>query len=156
MHHPQVVQSPIVNDFLKVKSDSYSEPQLVPELLFQVPVRELHNNIVSYADNGGIKEEADEYYDIIISDYTLRSLLPLQLKQCCQYTRSWVVVNVAYLPKVYIHHYCHFEIFILKNSRISAKMIKTEGPEKKQIAYMKLIKIQSCHMGVILTPKHMT
>ena len=35
-------------------------------------------------------------------------------------------------------------------------MLKTEGLGKKRIAYMKLRKIQSCHMGVIFTPKHMT
>ena len=31
MHHPQVVQSPAVNDCLKVKIDGHTEPQLVPK-----------------------------------------------------------------------------------------------------------------------------
>ena len=44
----------------------------------------------------------------------------------------------------------------LKNSRISAKILKTEGLGEKKIAYMKHIKIQSCHMGVIFKPNHMT
>ena len=35
-------------------------------------------------------------------------------------------------------------------------MIKTEGLGGNQVAYMKLIKTQSCHMGVIFMPKHMT
>ena len=47
MHHPQVLQSPIVNDFLKVKIYGHTELQLVPKLLFHVSVRELHNNPVS-------------------------------------------------------------------------------------------------------------
>ena len=47
MHHQQVVQSPIANDCLNVKIDGYTEPQLVTKLLFQVSVRELHNNIGS-------------------------------------------------------------------------------------------------------------
>ena len=34
--HPQVVQSPISNDCLKVVLDDHSEPQLVPKLLLQV------------------------------------------------------------------------------------------------------------------------
>ena len=34
-------------------------------------------------------------------------------------------------------------------------MVKTEGLGKDKIACMKHIKIQSCHMGVIFTPKHM-
>ena len=33
MHHPQVVQSPIANDCLKVKIDGYTEPKLVPKCL---------------------------------------------------------------------------------------------------------------------------
>ena len=32
MHHPKVVQLPIVNDFMKVKIDGHTEPQLVPKL----------------------------------------------------------------------------------------------------------------------------
>ena len=35
-------------------------------------------------------------------------------------------------------------------------MLKTEGLGEKQIVYMKLIKIQSYHMGVIFMPNHMT
>ena len=47
MHHPQVLQSPIANDCLKVKIDGYTEPQIVPKLLLQMSVREIHNNLVS-------------------------------------------------------------------------------------------------------------
>ena len=43
-----------------------------------------------------------------------------------------------------------------KKSSISAKILKTKGLGEKKIAYMKHIKIQSCHMGVIFTPKHIT
>ena len=35
-------------------------------------------------------------------------------------------------------------------------MLKTEGLGKSKFTYMKHIKIQSCHIGVIFTPKHMT
>ena len=75
MHHPRVGKSPTANDILKVEMYGHTEPQLVPKLLFQVSVRELHNNHVSNAYNGGIKESRDKDYNIIISDSTLRSLL---------------------------------------------------------------------------------
>ena len=55
MHHPQVVQSPIVNDFLKVKIDGHTEPQLVPKLLLKVSFRELHNKIVSATIDCGLR-----------------------------------------------------------------------------------------------------
>ena len=44
-------------------------------------IRELHNLLVSDTIGGGIKNSRDEDGNIIISDSTLRSLLPPQLKQ---------------------------------------------------------------------------
>ena len=79
--HPQFVQSPISYHFLKVLLNDQTEPQLVPKLLLQVSVRELHNSLVSYPNDGGLKYARDEDGKIIISDSTLRSLLPPQLKQ---------------------------------------------------------------------------
>ena len=61
--------------------DDQSEPQLVPKLLLQVSVRELHNSLVSDPNDGGLKDAIDEDGRIIISDSTLRSLLPPQSKQ---------------------------------------------------------------------------
>ena len=87
MHHTQVVLSPIVNDFQEVKIDGHTEPQLVPNFLLQVSVRELHNNLVNNTVYGGLKEARDEDDNIIMSDSTLRSLLTPQLKKGCQDTR---------------------------------------------------------------------
>ena len=102
--HPQVVQSSVSNDCLKALLADQTEPQLAPKLLFQVSVRELHNSLVSDPNDGGIKDARDEDDNIIISDSTLRSLLPPQLKKCLRDTRSCVVVNVEFLLKVHIHH----------------------------------------------------
>ena len=55
--------------------------KLVPKLLLQVSVIELNNSLVSYPNDGGIKDARDEDGNIIISEYTLRSLLPHQLKR---------------------------------------------------------------------------
>ena len=79
--HPQVFQLPISNDCLKVLLDDQTEPQLVPKLLLQVSVRELHNSLVSDTNDGGLKDTRNEDVKIIISDSTMRSLLPQQLKQ---------------------------------------------------------------------------
>ena len=79
--HPQIVQSPISNDCIKVMFDDQTVPQLVPKLLLQVYVRELNNSLVSDPNYGGIKNAMDEDDNIIISDSTLCSMLPPQLKQ---------------------------------------------------------------------------
>ena len=100
MHHPQVVQSLIDNDCLKVKIDGHTEPQLVPTLLLHVSVREIHNNLVRATIDGGLKEARHEYDNIIISDSTLRSIFTPQFKtnssrykvmcgcECCIYAKS--------------------------------------------------------------------
>ena len=98
--HPQVVQSPISNDCLKVVLDDQTEPQLVPKCSLQVSVRELNNSLVNDPNDGDLKDSRDEYGKIIISDSTLCSLLQPQLKQmsarykimcgceCCIYDKS--------------------------------------------------------------------
>ena len=60
--------------------DDQIEPQLVPKRLLQVSVRELHNSRVSNPNDGGLKEARYDGDNIIISDSTLRSLFPQQLK----------------------------------------------------------------------------
>ena len=80
IHHPQVFQSPIVNDFPKVKFDGHTVPQLVPKFLLQVSVKELHNNLVSETDYCEIREVGDAENNIIISDSSLHSLITPQLK----------------------------------------------------------------------------
>ena len=65
--------------------DDQTEPQLVPKFLLQVSIRELHNSLVSDPNDGGLKgvlkDDRDEDGKIIISDSTLCSLFPPQLKQ---------------------------------------------------------------------------
>ena len=85
--HPQVVQSPISNDCTKVMFDDKTEPQLVPKLLLQVLIRELHNSLVSDPNYCGLKDDRDEDNNTIISDLKLRSLLPPQFKKSQHYTR---------------------------------------------------------------------
>ena len=49
---------------------------MVPKFLPQVYVKELNNSIVSDLNNSGLQESRYEENNIIISDYTLRMLLP--------------------------------------------------------------------------------
>ena len=58
--HPQVVQSKISNDRLKVVLDDRTELKLVPKLLLQVSIIELHNNLVSDPNDGGLKDDRDQ------------------------------------------------------------------------------------------------
>ena len=80
--------------------DDSTEPQLFQKLLLRVSVRQLHNSLLSDTNDGGLKGARDEDDDIIISDSTLCSIFPPQLKQmsacykvmcgceCCIYAES--------------------------------------------------------------------
>ena len=140
--HPQVVQSPISNDCLKVVLDDQTEPQLVPKLLLQVSVRELYNNLVSDPNGGGLKGARDEDDNIIISDSTFCSLLPPKLKQMS--TRYKVICGCKfYISDKSIHSsLISWRDRYLKNSRIKAKMLKAEGLVRDHIKYIPHIKIQ--------------
>ena len=54
---------------------------MVPKCLLRVSVRELHNSLVSDTNDGVLKEAKEKENNIIISDHTLRTSLPSQLKQ---------------------------------------------------------------------------
>ena len=56
MHHPQVVQSPIFNDCLKVNIDGHTKPQLVQKLLLKVSVQEIHKRLFSDPVDGELNE----------------------------------------------------------------------------------------------------
>ena len=121
--------------------DDQTEPQLVTKLLLQVSVRELHNSLVSDPNDGGLKDARDEDGKIIISDSTLHSLLPPQLKQmsarykvmcdceCCIYAKSIHSSLLSWRDRY------------LKHSNIKAKILKAEGLVKNHFTYMKHIKI---------------
>ena len=81
LQHPQVVQSTIANYRLKFSIDGNSEPQLVPKLLLQVSIWELHNSTMSTPEEDGLKEARYAENNIMISDSTPRSILPPQLKK---------------------------------------------------------------------------
>ena len=85
--------------------DDQTESQLVPKLLLQVSVIELHNSLVSDPNYGCLKDARDEDDNIIIIDSKFCSLLPPQLKKCQHDTRSCVVVNVEFMIKVYINNF---------------------------------------------------
>ena len=130
MHHPQVVQSPISNDCLKVNIDGHTEPQLVPRLLLKVYVRELHNNRVSAKIYGGLKEARYEDDNIIISDSTIRSLLPPQFKKTSSrykvmYGCKFCISSKSRYSSLISLRYCYFKK--LKDLIQNAQNRRSEG-----------------------------
>ena len=75
-NHPNVVQSPIMNDYVSVKDKA--DPSVVhkvPKLLLQITIRELHNDLIDELP------EASKDGVPLISDTKLRQMMPPQVKK---------------------------------------------------------------------------
>ncbi len=76
VNHPNVVQSPIMNDFVLVKDkEDPTTVHKVPKLLLQVSIRELHNNLIEQLP------EASKDGVPLVSDAKLRQMIPPQVKK---------------------------------------------------------------------------
>ena len=79
-NHPNVRPSPITRDTLLVKNPLTGLKERTGKLLLEIPVRELHNDMLLPTIEGGFAGARDEDGKIIISDTTLRNLLPFELR----------------------------------------------------------------------------
>ena len=70
------MQSPIENYFIYFSIGGNSEKQLMPKILLNVFVGELHNSIVSPPEEGRLKEARYFKNIIIISYSSLFNILP--------------------------------------------------------------------------------
>ena len=116
--------------------DDQTEPQLVPKLLLQVSLRELHKSLVSDPNDHGLKDASDEDGKIIISDSTLHLLLPPQLKKMSAHYKIMCGCEYCISPKSIHSSLLSWRDRYLKNSSIKAKMLKSEGLVRKHITYI--------------------
>jgi hypothetical protein len=79
--HDHVVNSPIYNETILVTTPENSEKIRVPKLLIEIPIRELHCNLVEAPEKGGLLESRDAAGNIIVSDTTLRKIIKEDLPQ---------------------------------------------------------------------------
>ena len=79
--HEHVVNSPIYNETLLIKDPVTSEKRRVAKLLLEIPVWELHNNLVAPVQEGGLAESQDSTGSIIISDMNLQIIIKESLPQ---------------------------------------------------------------------------
>ena len=117
LHHSQILQYPINNYCLKVYFGVHYETQLVPKLLLPVSVKELHKQLVSPTEEGGLMEARYESKigQIIISSLVILCYIAFFHPKTIIYlqgTRSCVVLIVPFLPKVWIHIYYNDGIII--------------------------------------------
>ena len=99
-------------------------------------------SLVSDPNDGGLKYSRDGYGKIIVSDSTLLSLLPPQLKQMSARYKIMYGCECCISAKSIHSSLLSRRDRYLKNSRIKSKMLKSEVLVRKHIKYIQHIKIQ--------------
>jgi hypothetical protein len=77
-NHPHIINSPIAKDTLLVMN-AQGVKERVSKLLLEIPIRELHNDLMLPPREGGLADTWDNSGNVIISGMPLRHLLPEQL-----------------------------------------------------------------------------
>ena len=104
-------------------------------------VREHHNSLVSDPNDSGIKDARDEYGKIIISDFSLRSLLPPQLKQMSARYKIMCGCECCISSEIIHSSFLSWRDRYLKKLKDKSQNDQGEGLVKNHITYMKHIKI---------------
>jgi hypothetical protein len=79
LDHPHVINSPIAKDTLLV-TNAQGVKERVSKLLLEIPIRDLHNDLILPPREGDLADAQDSSGNVSISDTSLRRLLPKQLQ----------------------------------------------------------------------------
>ena len=81
MKNSNVRQSPITRDTLLIADANNKVKLRVPKLLLECSMRQLHNDMITSPDDGGLVGARHAITnDVIISDTMLRSFAPLRTR----------------------------------------------------------------------------
>jgi hypothetical protein len=113
----------------------------VPKLLLQIPVRELHNDLLKPVEEGGLLEARDENGIALISDTALRSMMPEQLrraterhKQMCGCEICITVQSLQQTLNAWRKHHIH---------KLKTELYSILDPQFKQMAMTRLEEYQN-------------
>ena len=79
-NHDHVKESAFVRDTMKVCVDDSNEKVVMPKYFLQIPICELHSDLIKPAQDGGLAEARDDNGKVIISDFNLCKLIPPNVK----------------------------------------------------------------------------
>jgi hypothetical protein len=68
-NHDHVKQSAFARDTIKVHIDNSNEKVAVPKYFLQIPICELHSDLIKPAQDGGLAEACMDNGKVIISDF---------------------------------------------------------------------------------------
>jgi hypothetical protein len=99
VNHPHMIMSPIVNDALLVRNPITKVKERAGKLLLEIPVCELHKDLIEPPEKGGLAE-AWKDGEVIISDASLRRLLPKELRPAAERHKQMCCCETCVSPRM--------------------------------------------------------
>ena len=101
LFHPNIKLSCVSRDVVTVLYPQSDQNEVLPKMLLEISVMDLHNDMTKQSDNGGFPSIVDSVTQkVLIIDTPLRSFIPLQ-----------VLKNNLKLRQI-----CGYELFIFNNN----------------------------------------
>ena len=134
--HPNVRPSPITRDTLLIRNKATGEKERVGKLLLEIPVRDLHNDMLLPVNKGGFAGAFGEDGAIIISDTTLRKLLPRELRPATETHKQLcgceLCITAASLQKT-LNAFRLRSLKVLKERSELARAVRARLPALRQL-----------------------
>ena len=134
--HPNVRPSPITQDTLLFKNPLTGLKERIGKLLLEIPVRELHNDRLLPTNEGGFAGSRDEEGKIIISNTTLRNLLPFELRPATETHKQLCgceLCNCATSLQKTLNAFCSRNLKQLRESVIQAVLPRQRLPSLRTV-----------------------
>ena len=128
---------------------------MVPKLLSQVLVQELHNRLVISPEESGLEESREKQNNIITSDSTLHSILASQLNKISEHYKVTCDCKCFISSKSMHPYLLSWRVRYLKKLKTKVTMHRTEVLVKWPVSYLKHIIVMWFHMVVISTKQHL-
>jgi hypothetical protein len=130
LEHPDVVESPIVNDTLRIWNPlSKKKDQIVPKQLLQISVRELHNDLLKPVEEGGFEFAYTEDGKVLISDTMLRSLLPKEMRRMTERHKQMCGCETCIIGRGLLQSLKAYRTRVLRKMKKAARDMPN-GPNK--------------------------
>jgi len=134
LEHPDVVESPIANDTIKVIDPvNGKKDKVVAKQLRMICVCQLHNDLLRPVEEGGFEYAYDEDGKVLISDTMLRALLPPEMREMTERYKQMCGCETCITGQNLLQSLKAYRVRVLRNLKKQAEEAN-DGPNKKEAA----------------------
>ena len=143
LNHEHVKESPIASDTLLIEDPETKQRKRIHKLILEIPIRELHNDLVAAAERGDLGEGFFHNGRFVITDTSLRRLLPPNIRRATERHKQMcgceACLSIRMLHDTLKAFRSRMTKKIEKEAREESDQAKKEEKQKKHQTYKNLV-----------------